>query len=219
MIRGDGGGSERRRSGQAGIGGTKGLKALAPPGYDWIPARFDGLSLQEVISLRTRLELELHLLQVGRTQTTEAEAYWQNINKAYQQIIPRLVPLFVFMDGYPFDFLRQIKPSRGWSEEISVYVLLLDRRVMSELPPKRLIGRSDMPAVYVGETGKSVWERAFDHLDGHNSAPYIRRNFMGMLTLIQDRFNPLPNRTMSKQVEAALAVALHKAGCTVLGGH
>jgi hypothetical protein len=195
------------------------MSAIAPPGYNWIPERFDTLSLEGVISLRARLELERCLLIPGLVETTEEKAYRKNIDNAYRQIIPRLASLFVFMDGYPFDFLRQIRPSHSAYGEISVYVLLLDRKVMSELPPKRMIGRSDMPAVYVGETGKTVWDRALDHLHGHNSASYIGRNLIGVLTLIQNRFNPLPDRTMSKKVEKALAEALHRAGCTVLGGH
>lgn len=187
--------------------------------YDWIPARFDTLSLEEAISLRARLELEQYLLLPGRATTPYEETIAQAADDAYRRIIPRLLPLFVFMDGYPFDFLRQFEPSRSKYGENSVYVLLLDRKVMSELPTKRMIGRSDMPAVYVGETGKNVWDRAMDHLHGHNSADYVGRNVIGMLTMIQDRFNPLPNREMAKKVEAALAMALHKAGCTVLGGH
>ena len=195
------------------------MNATAPPGYEWIPERFDGLNREEAVCLRARLELEQHLLIPGLMESPEDKAYHQMLGRAYRQIIPRLIPLFVFMDGPPFDFLRQIEPSRSAYEALSVYVLLLDRRVMSELPPKRLIGRSDMPVVYVGETGKPVEDRLLDHVRGHNSAPYIGKNLLGMLTLIQDRFNPLLNRTVSKQVEAALAVALNKAGCTVLGGH
>lgn len=188
-------------------------------GFDWIPDQFDTLSLEEAISLRARLELEQYLLLPGLANTPYEEALSRAVDDAYRRIIPRLLPLFVFMDGYPFDFLRQIDPSRGRHGENSVYVLLLDRKVMSELPPKRMIGRSDMPAVYVGETGKDVWDRALDHLYGHNSGEYVGRNVISMLTMIQDRFNPLPNRDMAKKVEAALTVALHKAGCTVLGGH
>lgn len=106
------------------------MNVLAPPGYDWVPDRLDTLNLEEAISLRTRLELELCLLPVCRLTTPEEQNYWPSVDKAYRQIIPRLVPLFVFMDGYPFDFLRQVEPSRGRYEVNAVYVLLLDRKVV-----------------------------------------------------------------------------------------
>jgi hypothetical protein len=180
--------------------------------YRWVFEHLDELSLEDLIHIRVRLQLERYHPREADPSTA--------VGEIYHMIIPHLVTEFIFNDDYPFDYLRRLKAlPRKWGT-YHVYVLELHGEAIDECPYRFKYGAAgDELCVYVGETGKTVAQRITDHRAGWKSKDYITENLIQPLPLLYEMYNPLPSREESRRAEAALAEALHLIGCTVFGGH
>lgn len=98
-------------------------------------------------------------------------------------------------------------------ERYSIYVIELDRAAWSHA---QFRGRK--PCVYVGSTGKSVSERAAEHISGGDKAARIFKNFPGGRLIAELSRKYALSREKAELMERELASELRRKGYGVVQG-
>lgn len=176
------------------------------------------------------IEEEIHRFYFGSGEKGEVvisavpqKRYWSfNIN--------------VFWNGYPNyrnqvqvpfrsikDFKLGIEKFREYlhgpdsKKQYHVYVIELDDVILCN---KRFLSRNSdyqqgRPCVYVGQTGKTPYERFQDHQNGNHSNRFAKEYGVKLLPDLYESYNPMPTRKMAEEREEKLVHNLKQQGYAV----